>query len=243
MTLAGFSSDPALVFKGPWEILDLPRTNCPFYAWSKRAAVLYLFALPLPSPSLTQHVHCILHSQTNNELQECDVTVELHCVGSTADFNQVPDHIVTPRICQEKTDLNSWPPGHPRKEVTALYVVACTLKAKSKTLSAFFIFSFIYSYTGPVSPHRQNILPAAHKRTRGLRVADPWCRLEFFLLPMRWRALKDSLTQDTSAVSLWPLAHRERETVVCIPLKTTSLACLCKAWRFVLLVFHFQNYN
>jgi hypothetical protein len=47
-------------------------------------------------------MHLILHSQTNNKMQEWEVIIGLHCVGSTAALKQVYGHIVTARNCQEE---------------------------------------------------------------------------------------------------------------------------------------------
>jgi hypothetical protein len=47
-------------------------------------------------------MHLILHSQTNNEMQEWEAIVELCCAGSTADLMQVYGQIVTAHNCQEE---------------------------------------------------------------------------------------------------------------------------------------------
>jgi hypothetical protein len=99
-TLTDFLSDPVPVFKDPC-ILDLPGNKGFFYGRSKRAAFVYFFAFPLPH-SLTQHMHLILHKQTNNEMQEWVVVAVLYCVGSTVDLKRVHGQIVTARNCQEE---------------------------------------------------------------------------------------------------------------------------------------------
>jgi hypothetical protein len=47
-------------------------------------------------------MYLILHSQTNNEMQEWKVIVKLYCVGSTVDLKQVYGQIVTARNVQEE---------------------------------------------------------------------------------------------------------------------------------------------
>jgi hypothetical protein len=47
-------------------------------------------------------MHLKLRNQTNNEMQEWEVIVELHCIGSTVDLKQVYGQFVTARNCQEE---------------------------------------------------------------------------------------------------------------------------------------------
>jgi hypothetical protein len=50
-------------------------------------------------------MHLILHCQTNNEMQGWEVIVELYCVGSTVDLEQVYGQIVTAHNCQEEDEF------------------------------------------------------------------------------------------------------------------------------------------
>jgi hypothetical protein len=69
-TLTDFLSDPAPIFKGPWNVVDLPGTNGSLLRQIKTSRLRLLLRLTTPPPSLTQHMHLILYSQTNNEIQE-----------------------------------------------------------------------------------------------------------------------------------------------------------------------------
>jgi hypothetical protein len=101
-TLTDFLSDPVPVFKGPWNILDLPDTNGSLLLQIKAGCLVFFFTLLLPPASLTQHMHFILHSQTNSEIQAWEVIVDLYCFGSTVDLKQVYGQIVTACNCYEE---------------------------------------------------------------------------------------------------------------------------------------------